>query len=150
MGDDDWTLIGRATGIRCGISPFFSLAYSKPVRNCRLKPRCLVSSFLFFFIRTARGQRYYCQDKALLAKSYCSKRGRSAWTWAGAAASSLVLLLACALVELASSLFAMEVAVERPTPVKEEKRADAKPEIAAVRIQYMTCSSSSIPCSFVL
>jgi len=44
----------------------------------------------------------------------------------------------------------MEVAVERPTPVKEEKRADAKPEMTAVRIQYMTCSSSSIPCSFVL
>jgi hypothetical protein len=26
----------------------------------------------------------------------------------------------------------MEVAVERPVPVKEEKRADAKPEMAAV------------------
>jgi len=37
----------------------------------------------------------------------------------------------------------MEVAVERPTPVKEEKRADAKPEMTAVRIQYMTCCSSS-------
>jgi hypothetical protein len=31
-------------------------------------------------------------------------------------------------------LAAMEVAVERPTPVKEEKRVDAKPEMAAVRI----------------
>jgi hypothetical protein len=48
----------------------------------------------------------------------------------GKAASSCsrVVVLAC----LVLPLRGMEVAVEGPPPVKDEKRADAKPEIASV------------------